>query len=114
MDAQERIGLIKQGTAEIVTEEELSQLIQENPHPTAYLGVAVTGKVHIGYFVPLVKIRDFLRAGLKVKILLADIHAHLDDQKTPFELLEKRAKYYKQAVAALLTAIGADVQRIQF
>ena len=114
MDAAQKIGLIKQGTAEIVTEEELAQLIQDNPHPTAYFGVAVTGKVHIGYFVPLVKIRDFLEAGLKVKILLADIHAHLDDQKTPFELLDKRVKYYKQAIAALLTSIGADVQRIQF
>lgn len=32
---------------------------------------------HIGYFVPLTKIADFLRAGVEVTILLAGIYTHL-------------------------------------
>lgn len=31
----------------------------------------VTWSAHIGYFVPLTKIADFLKAGVQVKILLA-------------------------------------------
>jgi len=32
-------------------------------------------------------IGDFLKAGFKFKLLIANLHAHLDDQKSPWELL---------------------------
>ncbi|KAF8425417.1 hypothetical protein L210DRAFT_3567467, partial [Boletus edulis BED1] len=35
-----------------------------------YWGTAPTGRPHIGYYVPLTKIADFLRAGVEVKVLL--------------------------------------------
>ena len=60
-----------------------------------YWGTATTGKPHIGYFVPMVKIADFLHAGCEVTILFADLHAYLDNMKAPWELLELRVKYYE-------------------
>ncbi|KAF8130668.1 hypothetical protein EV363DRAFT_1218227, partial [Boletus edulis] len=33
-------------------------------------GTAPTGRPHIGHYVPLTKIADFLRAGIEVKVLL--------------------------------------------
>jgi len=60
------------------------------------------------------KIKDFVGAGLKVKILLADLHAHLDNVKSPLELLDKRVEFYKQELGKLYEALGVDVAKIEF
>ena len=63
-----------------------------------YWGTATTGKPHLAYFVPMSKISDFLRAGCEVTILLADLHAYLDNMKAPWELLKLRTEYYKEII----------------
>ncbi|MFH1588266.1 MAG: tyrosine--tRNA ligase [Candidatus Diapherotrites archaeon] len=114
MNLDERIALIQRNTEEIIGLEELRKAMQEKKMPSAYIGLATTGKVHIGYFVPVMKAKDFLNAGFKFKILLADLHAHLDDRKTPFELLDKRVQYYKEVITAMLEAVGADTKNLEF
>ncbi len=114
MDISKRLELIKRNTEEIVTEEELEKLLKEKKQPSAYIGMACTGKIHIGYFVPIIKIRDFLNAGFKFRILIADLHAHLDDRKAPFELLDKRVKYYKEVLSAMLKSVKVDTKNLEF
>ena len=114
MDIEERLNLIKRNTQEIITEDELRQLLKEKRHPKAYIGLATTGKIHIGYFIPMIKVGDFLKADFKFTILLADIHAHLDDQKAPFELLDKRVKYYKEIISAMVSSLGIDTKNLEF
>jgi len=114
MDAESRFHLIKRNTQEIITEQELKHLLEEKKHPKGYIGFATTGKVHIGYFIPMIKVGDFLKADFKFTILLADIHAHLDDQKTPFELLDERVKYYKEIISAMIEALGIDTKNLEF
>ncbi|MBI2207915.1 tyrosine--tRNA ligase [Candidatus Woesearchaeota archaeon] len=114
MDIEERLNLIKRNTQEIITEDELRQLLKEKKHPKAYIGLATTGKIHIGYFIPMIKVGDFLKADFKFTILLADIHAHLDDQKTPFDLLDKRVKYYKEIISAMVSSLGIDAKNLEF
>lgn len=114
MDIEERLNLIKRNTQEIITEQELRQLLKEKKHPKAYIGLATTGKIHIGYFIPMIKVGDFLKADFKFTILLADIHAHLDDQKTPFELLDQRVKYYKEIISAMISSLGIDTKNLEF
>jgi tyrosyl-tRNA synthetase len=114
MDTDEKFNLVKRNTQEIITEDELKQLLKEKKHPSGYIGLATTGRVHIGYIIPMMKVTDFLKAGFKFKILLADIHAHLDDQKTPFDLLDYRVEYYKHVIEALLKSIGADTKHLEF
>lgn len=114
MDINKRLELIKRNTEEIVTEEELEKLLKEKKQPSAYIGMACTGKIHIGYFVPIIKIRDFLKAGFKFKILIADLHAYLDDKKSPFELLDKRVKYYREVLNAMLKSIKTDTKNLEF
>jgi tyrosyl-tRNA synthetase len=114
MDAEKKFELIKKNTAEIIEERELMQLLETKKEPVAYIGLATTGKIHAGYLVPALKIKDFTEAGFKFKILLADLHAHLDDQKAPVELLEKRTKYYKETISAVLEAIGCNTKKIEF
>lgn len=114
MDAEEKFNLIKRNTQEIITEQELKQLLEQKKYPKGYIGLATTGKIHIGYFVPIIKVGDFLRSGFKFTILFADIHAHLDDQKSPFELLDYRVEYYKQIISAMISALGIDTKNLEF
>jgi tyrosyl-tRNA synthetase len=71
-----------------------------------YWGTATTGKPHIAYFVAMCKIADFLRAGCEVTILIADLHAYLDNLKAPWDLLQLRAEYYTAAITAMLSALS--------
>ena len=114
MTIEQRFNLIKRNTAEILTNEELTELLKAKKEPVVYLGNAVTGRPHIGYMIPAMKIKDFVSAGLKVKILLADIHAYLDNMKSPMELLDKRTEFYKLELTALYQALGADISKIEF
>ena len=114
MDIEQKLNLIKRNTEEILTEEELAELLKNKAEPVVYLGNAPTGRPHIGYLIPAMKIRDFVNAGLKVKILLADIHAHLDNMKSPLELLAKRVEFYKLELTALYKSIGVNILKIEF
>jgi tyrosyl-tRNA synthetase len=112
LSVDERVALVRRNTQEIVTPEELRKLIETKKQPSVYLGTAVTGRPHIGYFVWGKKIADFLQAGFKVKILLADVHGALDN--CPWELLEKRYEYYKIVITEMLKSAGADVKNLEF
>ena len=71
MDAKKRFELVKRNTEEIISESELKALLKKKKHPGAYIGLAITGKPHIGYFIPMVKVSDFLKSGFRFKILFA-------------------------------------------
>lgn len=77
-------------------------------------GTAPTGRPHCGYFVPMLQLAAFLRAGCRVKILLADIHGFLDNLKAPIELVQYRAEYYKYTITALLEAVGVSIEKLEF
>jgi len=111
MDADERFELIKRNTEEIITEPELKELLRKKKKPVVYWGTAPTGKPHVGYFLPALKIADFLKAGFQVKILLADLHAALDN--VPWIVLEKRYDYYEEIIPLMIKAIGVDVKNLK-
>ena len=62
----------------------------------------------------MLKIAQFLRAGCRVKILLADIHGFLDNLKAPIELVNFRAEYYRFVITALLKAVGVSLDKLEF
>jgi tyrosyl-tRNA synthetase len=107
MDVDEKYKLISRNCEEIVTEEELKALLKEKKQPAVYLGTAVTGKPHVAYFMWVLKLADFLKAGFKVILLLADLHGMLDN--TPWDILEKRYKYYSTIIPLMFKSIGADI-----
>lgn len=108
----ERFELIKRNTQEIVKEEELKKLLKEKKNPVVYWGTAVTGKPSIAYLFPLLKLSDFVKAGFKVKVLLADLHGALDG--TPWIVLEKRYDYYKEIITQMFKVLGTDLNQIEF
>lgn len=106
--------LVKRNTQEIVSEDELKELLMEKKHPCAYIGYAPTGMLHLGHFLPILKVSDFLKAGFNFKFLIANLHAHLDDQKTPWSLLDARSMVYEEMARSMLNSVGADITRLKF
>ncbi|MFC6973715.1 tyrosine--tRNA ligase [Halomicroarcula sp. GCM10025709] len=113
MDTDERLALTTRHTQEVVTEDELAALFEAGD-PSAYIGYAPTGEMHIGHFTTMRKLADFLQAGINVTVLIADLHAHLDDEKSPFDLLDARSEYYEVAIEGMIEAAGADPDDIEF
>lgn len=115
MSAQEKISLITQGLQEVLKKEIITDVIEKEGRPLKiYWGTAPTGRPHCGYFVPMVKIAHFLQAGCEVKILLADIHAFLDNLKAPLDLVAHRARYYELVIKSMLRSIGVPLDKLTF
>ena len=115
MSPEEKLALVKSGLPEILHGEILEQVILNEKRPLEiYWGTATTGRPHVAYFVPTLHIAKFLRAGCKVKVLLADTHGFLDNLKAPIELIEHRANYYKNVTQSLLRAVGVSLDQIEF
>jgi len=100
MDMKKRIELIKKNSAEIVTEEDLKNLLKKNKKPVVYCGYEPNGPMHLGHFVTITKLIDFAKAGFKVKILLADIHAFLN-RKGSEKDIKKEVDNWKKTIKAI-------------
>lgn len=112
LNIDQRFDLVKRNTQEIVTEEELKELLRKKKNPVVYIGTAITGKPHIAYFPWILKLADFLKAGFKVKILLADLHGVLDN--TPWNIVDKRYDYYAKLLPLMVSVIGGSTKNLEF
>ncbi len=112
MNAKEKLELIQRNLQEVIGLEELKEKITKNKEISIYWGTMPTGSVSIAYFFPMLKVSDFLKADCRVKILLADLHAALDS--VPWNILEKRYAYYKEAILSILRALNVDVKKLEF
>lgn len=113
MDAQAKFELIKRNLQEVLGEKEILAILQERDLKV-YWGTAPTGRPHVGYFVPMTKIADLLSAGCEVTVLLADIHAFLDNMKAPIELVKHRTVYYENCIKSLLKALNVPIDNLKF
>ena len=113
MNSIEKYNLITTNLQEILKPELLKKILEKR-NLKIYWGTAPTGKIHIGYLIPLTKIADFLNAESEVIILLGDLHAFLDSQKTPEKLLKQRTKYYEIIIKATLKALGVNIHKLKF
>jgi tyrosyl-tRNA synthetase len=114
MSVEEKLALITRNLEEVVGQEEVASIVRERPLKI-YWGTATTGAPHIGYFVPMSKIADFLRAGCDVTILFADLHAFLDNMKAPWELLAHRVRYYENVIKSMLRdSLGVPIEKLRF
>ncbi len=82
MDVEERISLVKQVGEEIITLEELRQLLEANAHPVAYDGFEPSGTdVHIAQgLLRAINVNKMTKAGCRFKMLAADWHAFANNK----------------------------------
>jgi tRNA synthetases class I (W and Y) len=65
-----RRDLITRGLQEVLGEGKLVKKIESGERVHIYWGTATTGRPHIGYIVPAIKISDFLQAKIEVQFFL--------------------------------------------
>ena len=100
MDIADKINLIKNSpTEEIVTESELLDLLNKENHPKHYIGLEMSGPLHLGsLFMTGNKINDFIKAGVKTQIYLADWHSFINDKLGGnWDNINALSEYYERA-----------------
>ena len=96
----DRYDLITRNTQEIVTIDDLNGLLTSDKTPTAYAGYEPSGKIHLGHVLTVNKLIDLQNSGFKITVLLADLHAYLNEKGT-LEEVRELAEYNKQCFIAL-------------
>ncbi len=100
MDLEKKIELIcKPPTEEILTVDELRQLLQSNEHPGHYIGFEISGMLHLGNLVVSgFKINDLLEAGVRCQVFLADWHSFINNKfGGDWDKILTATKYYEKA-----------------
>ena len=100
MDATEKVNLVSRPpTEEVVTQEELLDLFKTNSKPKHYIGIEISGFLHLGSLITTgFKINDFVKAGVECTVFLADWHTLLNEKLGgSFETIRKVSKYYEDA-----------------
>lgn len=115
MTPDQQYELITRNLQEVLNPQIIKNVLENEDRPLrVYWGTAPTGKPHCGYFVPMVKLAHLLKAGVEVTVLIADLHAFLDNMKAPLEVVQYRAKYYEFVVKSILTSINVPIEKLKF
>lgn len=111
MDIQKQVDIIKQGTVQIVSEEELKRKLSACKKLCVKYGADPSAPdIHLGHTVPLRKLRQFQDLGHEVVFIIGDFTAMIGDPSgrsetrkplTPDEV-EKNAQTYKKQVFKIL------------
>ena len=112
MNSEDKFKLIKRNTVEIVSEDSLKKILDKKK-PVVYCGYEPNGPMHLGHFVTITKLMDFEKAGFKVKVLLADIHAFLNRKGNEAEIKKEVDSWRKTIKAIGLNAevvLGSEFQ----
>jgi len=113
LDIETKIELIcKPPTEEVLTPQDLRQLLENEEHPVAYNGWEPSGLVHLGTGVICAcKMKDFAQAGIRYKAYLSTWHAWLNNKLGgDLSLIRKAADLFKHSWIAL----GVPQDKIEF
>jgi len=109
MDIEDKLKLATRNVEEVVTLKELKELFETKDKPRAYVGYEPSGEIHLGHMMTVQKLMDLQDAGFEIVVLLADIHAYLNE-KGDFDEIKEIAEYNKAAFIAL----GLDEGKTEF
>jgi tyrosyl-tRNA synthetase len=112
MDVTQKVELVSRPpTEEIITKEELTNLFETNSKPKHYIGLEISGFLHLGSLISTgFKINDFIKAGAQCNVFLADWHTMINEKLGgSLETISKVSKYYEKAFK--LVCPGVEIIR---
>ncbi len=113
MNLQDRFSLIQQVGEEILTEEELLELLKKKTDPLAYDGFEPSGTtIHVAQgLLRAININKMTKAGCTFKMLVADWHAWANNKMGgDLEKIQKAGKYFIE----VWKACDMDLSKVQF
>jgi len=100
MDVQKRLELVlRDPTEEVITRGELEELFKTKSHPRHYIGLEISGALHLGSLILTgFKIDDFIKAGIDCTVFLADWHTYINDKLGgDWDKIREISRYYADA-----------------
>ena len=112
MDIQKRIELITHNAEEVVTLEELKELLQKKKNPVAYDGFEPSGQMHIAQgLLRAIITNRFLKAGVHFKFWVADWFGWMNNKMGgDLEKIQKVGEYQIE----VWKACGMQTKNIEF
>ena len=116
MTTDEKVSLISRNLDEVLTEEELKSLIESGKPLKHYIGLEISGKIHLGAYLIMLKIKDLQEAGVETNVFLADWHTWLNNKLDgKLETAKRMAlEYFAEALKAAALSAGANPDKINF
>ncbi len=100
MDPKKRKKLVLRNTEEVITEEELDEILKTKDKPSCYVGYETSGPIHLGTWLSIRTLVDMQKAGFEVKVLFADLHTYLN-KKGEIGWINDMIEYWKATFEAL-------------
>ena len=112
METDARLELIKQVGEEIVTEDELKELLSKKKQFIAYDGFEPSGNLHIAQgIMRAINVNKMIKAGCKFKMLVADWHAWANNKYDgDLDKIEAAGKY----IIEVWKSCGMDLEHVEF
>ena len=112
MDLETRMELISSVGEEILTQEELKQLLETNDHPIAYDGFEPSGILHIAQgIIRALNVNKMIKAGCKFKFYVADWHAWANNKYGgDLEKINTAGEYFIE----VWKACGMQLDNVEF
>jgi tyrosyl-tRNA synthetase len=112
MDIDEKAALVASIGEEVISIDELKELLERKKHPVAYNGFEPSGRMHIAQSLGFaINVGKLLKAGCKVKILVADWHAQANGKLDgDMEKIQTAGKYFIE----VWKGCGLDTDNVEF
>ncbi len=112
MDIQSRIDLIRQVGEEVLTEEDLRELLQTKERPIAYDGFEPSGHLHIAQgIMRAINVNKMIKAGCQFKMWVADWFAWANNKMGgDLDKIQTVGKYQLE----VWKACGMDLDNVKF
>jgi tyrosyl-tRNA synthetase len=112
MHIDERVALIRQVGEEVLTEEELRELLSKKKNPVAYDGFEPSGRIHIAQgLLRAINVNKMTAAGCTFKMLVADWHAWLNNKMGgDLDKIRTTGEYFVE----VWKACGMDLDKVTF
>lgn len=112
METEERLNIIKEVGQEIITEEDLKEVLTLKKHPIAYDGFEPSGTIHIAQgIMRAININKMTKAGCKFKMLVADWHGWANNKMSgDLDKIQTVGKYFIE----VWKACGIDLENVEF
>jgi tyrosyl-tRNA synthetase len=112
MTTQDRLNLINQVGEEIISEDELKELLEKNEDLVAYDGFEPSGQIHIAQgLLRAINVNKMIQAGVRFKMWVADWHAMANNKMGgDLEKIQTVGKYFIE----VWRASGMNLSRVEF
>ena len=101
----DKVDLIKRNCVEIINKDKIEKFRKKG---VAYCGYECSGEIHLGHLVTILKLLDLQKAGIKVKLLLADWHTWLN-KKGDWDFVNKQLRQWKKGFESV--GLKAEIVR---